>query len=56
MAGPLDFDALFQRYQRPLYTYLRRLLPTEESAIDLTQEVFFRAWSHFEQVRAYERP
>jgi RNA polymerase sigma-70 factor, ECF subfamily len=55
-AEPLDFDAFFQRYQRPLHTYLRRLLPTEESAIDLTQEVFFRAWSHFEQVRAYERP
>jgi RNA polymerase sigma-70 factor (ECF subfamily) len=55
-AGSLDFDAFFQRYQRPLYMYLRRLLPTEEGAIDLTQEVFFRAWSHFEQVRAYERP
>jgi RNA polymerase sigma-70 factor, ECF subfamily len=55
-AGSLDFDAFFQRYQRPLYTYLRRLLPTEENAIDLTQEVFFRAWGHFEQLRAYERP
>jgi RNA polymerase sigma-70 factor (ECF subfamily) len=55
-AGSLDFDSFFQRYQRPLYTYLRRLLPTEESAIDITQEVFFRAWSHFEQVRAFGRP
>lgn len=55
-AGSLDFDAFFQRYQRPLYTYLRRLLPTDEIAIDLTQEVFFRAWGHFEQLRSYERP
>jgi RNA polymerase sigma-70 factor, ECF subfamily len=54
--GSPDFDAFFLRYQRPLYSYLRRLLPTEESAIDLTQETFFRAWTHFEQMRAYERP
>jgi RNA polymerase sigma-70 factor (ECF subfamily) len=55
-AGPLDFDTFFLRFQRPLYTYLRRLLPTEETAIDLTQEAFFRAWSHFEELHGYERP
>jgi RNA polymerase sigma-70 factor (ECF subfamily) len=55
-SGPLDFDAFFLRYQGPLYTYLRRLLPTEESAIDLTQEAFFRGWTRFDQLRGYQRP
>jgi RNA polymerase sigma-70 factor (ECF subfamily) len=55
-SGPLDFEAFFLRHQGPLYTHLRRLLPTEESAVDLTQEAFFRAWTHFDQLRGYERP
>jgi len=55
-AGSLVFDTFFLRFQGPLYSYLRRLLPTEETAIDLTQETFFRAWSHFEELRGYERP
>jgi hypothetical protein len=46
-SGSLAFDAFFLRYQRPLSIYLRRLLPTEESATDLTQEVFFGAWPRF---------
>ena len=51
-----EFDAFFRRHEQPLYGYLRRLLPTDEVAAEIAQEAFFRAWGHFETVRAYERP
>lgn len=51
-----EFDAFFTRHERPLYGYLRRLLPSDEVAVEIAQETFFRAWSHFETVRVYERP
>lgn len=51
-----EFDAFFMRHEQPLYGYLRRLLPTDEVAAEIAQESFFRAWGHFETVRAYERP
>ncbi|HLZ22669.1 MAG TPA: sigma factor, partial [Ktedonobacterales bacterium] len=50
------FEAFFQRHEQPLYGYLRRMLPTHEIAVEVAQEAFFRAWTHFEEVRAYERP
>lgn len=54
--GDSTFDAFFERHEQPLYGYLRRLLPTHEIALEVAQEAFFRSWTHFEQVRAYERP
>lgn len=53
---PADFDAFFQRYERPLYAYLRRMLPSDEGAVEIAQETFFRAWSHFAELRHYDRP
>ncbi len=50
------FDAFFTRLEQPLYGYLRRLVPSDEVAVDLAQEAFFRAWKHFAEVRAYDRP
>lgn len=50
------FDAFFRRHEQPLYGYLRRMLPTREIAVEVAQEAFFRAWTHFTEVRAYERP
>jgi RNA polymerase sigma-70 factor, ECF subfamily len=60
-AGPAGgedaaFDAFFAQHERALYGYLRRMLPTHEAALDVAQEAFFRAWRHFETVRAYDRP
>lgn len=55
-APPADFDAFFARHERPLYAYLRRLLPSDEVAVELAQEAFFRAWSHFTQIQRYDRP
>ncbi|HLJ82398.1 MAG TPA: RNA polymerase sigma factor [Ktedonobacterales bacterium] len=50
------FDAFFRRHEQPLYGFLRRMLPTHEVAVEVAQEAFFRAWTHFTEVRAYERP
>jgi RNA polymerase sigma-70 factor (ECF subfamily) len=50
------FDAFFAQYERPLYGYLRRMLPTHDAALDVAQETFFRAWQRFETIRGYDRP
>lgn len=51
-----DFDTFFARHERPLYAYLRRLLPSDEVAVEIAQEAFFRAWTHFTELRHYDRP
>jgi RNA polymerase sigma-70 factor (ECF subfamily) len=51
-----DFDAFFAQHERPLYGYLRRLLPSEEVAGEIAQETFFRAWTHFAKIQRYDRP
>lgn len=51
-----NFDAFFARHERPLYAYLRRLLPSDEIAVEIAQEAFFRLWSRFAEVQHYERP
>jgi RNA polymerase sigma-70 factor (ECF subfamily) len=51
-----DFDAFFTRHERALYSYLRRLLPSEEVAVEIAQEAFFRAWTHFAEIQRYDRP
>jgi RNA polymerase sigma-70 factor (ECF subfamily) len=40
------FGDLVQRYQRPVYGFVYRLLPNQEVAADVTQEVFVRAWTY----------
>jgi RNA polymerase sigma-70 factor (ECF subfamily) len=50
------FDAFFAQYERPLYGYLRRMLPTHDAALDVAQEAFFRAWQQFDVIGGYDRP
>jgi RNA polymerase sigma factor (sigma-70 family) len=50
------FDAFFAQYERPLYGYLRRMLPTHDAALDVAQEAFFRAWQRFDVIGGYDRP
>jgi RNA polymerase sigma-70 factor (ECF subfamily) len=50
------FDAFFTRHERALYGYLRRLLPSDEVAVEIAQEAFFRAWTHFAKIQHYDRP
>jgi RNA polymerase sigma-70 factor, ECF subfamily len=42
-AHPLDFGTLYERFKRPLHSYIYRMLGSQEDADDLTQEVFLRA-------------
>lgn len=56
--APLDasYEAFIREHQRVILNYLWRMTGDEQSAWDLTQEVFVRAWRRFEQVRGYQRP
>src|SRR5579863_5888924 len=51
-----EFDAFFAEHERPLYGYVRRLVLGDDVALDIAQEAFVRAWQHFGEVRAYQRP
>ena len=50
------FEAFFRQHERDIFGYLWRVTGDEQTANDLTQEVFFRAWRQFEKLRGYERP
>ncbi len=39
------FNELYQRYQRPLFNYLLRLVQEQEAAEELLQEVFVAVWT-----------
>lgn len=55
-AGDSDaWDALFRRYQLPLYTYLRDLLGSDQPSLDLLQETFVRAVHHVCSLRDDDR-
>ncbi len=43
------FARLVEKYQRPLYAVLRRLVRQHEDADDLLQESFLRAYQHLEE-------
>lgn len=57
--GPVSsaaFEPFFREHERAVYACLWRLTGDAQTARDLTQETFLRAWRHFEQARDYERP
>jgi len=43
-AGGLDFATLYEKFSRPIHSYVYRLLGSQEDADDVTQEVFTRAY------------
>ena len=43
-AGALDFGAIYEKFSRPIHSYIYRLLGSQEDADDVTQEVFTRAY------------
>lgn len=49
------FTRLVEKYQRPLYVMLRRLVRQHEEADDLLQESFLRAFQHLHEFES-ERP
>jgi RNA polymerase sigma-70 factor (ECF subfamily) len=50
------FEAFFRRFERDIFGYLCRITGEEQSAYDLSQETFLRAWQHFAQICTYDRP
>jgi RNA polymerase sigma-70 factor (ECF subfamily) len=50
------FEAFFWRYERDILGYLWRLTGDEQTAYDLSQETFVRAWQRFETLQHYEQP
>ena len=43
-AQVLDFGVLYEKFKRPVHSYIYRLLGSHEDADDLTQEVFTKAY------------
>jgi RNA polymerase sigma-70 factor (ECF subfamily) len=48
---PAAWDALFRRYQLPLYVYVFELLHHEQTALDAVQETFINAARHVGSLR-----
>ena len=48
---PAAWDALFRRYQLPLYVYVYELLRQEQTALDVVQETFINAARHLASLR-----
>jgi RNA polymerase sigma-70 factor, ECF subfamily len=46
------FEALFQRYERPIYGFIYRMMGNPDDANDLTQECFIRAYRALPQTSA----
>jgi RNA polymerase sigma-70 factor (ECF subfamily) len=51
-----DFEGFVRKHERQILNYLWRMLADEETAYDLCQEVFVRAWQHFATIRDYAQP
>lgn len=50
------FEAFFSRYEQQVFGYLVRMTGDEQTARDLSQEAFLRAWQHFDQLQTYDHP
>lgn len=48
---PAAWDALFRRYQLPLYVYVFELTRHEQASLDIVQETFIAAVKHLESLR-----
>ena len=48
---PEAWDALFRRYQLPLYVYVFELVHDEQTSLDLVQETFIAAVRHIGSLR-----
>ena len=48
---PEAWDALFRRYQKPLYVYAYELVHDEQTSLDIVQETFIAATRHLGSLR-----
>ncbi len=51
VGDPAAWDALFRRYQLPLYVYVFELVRDEQASLDLVQETFIAAVKHLGSLR-----
>ena len=51
-----EFEAFYSQHAQSIFSYLWRVTGNEQTASDLTQEVFLRAWNQFAKVRGYDKP
>jgi RNA polymerase sigma factor (sigma-70 family) len=51
-----DFERFFETHEAQITGYLYRVTGDAQSAADLSQETFLRAWQQFDRIRDYERP
>lgn len=55
--GNLDaFEEFFHQHHAVVFGYLWRMTGEEQTANDLTQETFLRAWQQFPTISAYDQP
>jgi RNA polymerase sigma-70 factor, ECF subfamily len=54
-AHPLDLETLYERFKRPIHSYIYRVLGSREDADDLTQEVFLRAHVVWHDLHDHDR-
>jgi RNA polymerase sigma-70 factor, ECF subfamily len=52
---PAAWDALYRRYQLPLYAFIQEMVRNEQLSLDLVQETFIRAVRYLGELRAPER-
>ena len=52
---PAAWDALFRRYQLPLYVFVFELVREEQATLDLVQETFIAAVRHLGSLRDDDR-
>ena len=48
---PAAWEALFRRYQLPLYVYVFELVRDEQAGLDIVQETFIAAVRHVRSLR-----
>jgi DNA-directed RNA polymerase specialized sigma24 family protein len=51
-----EFESFFRAHEARLSAYLWRMTSNQQSASDLCQETFLRAWQRYDTIRAYDQP
>jgi RNA polymerase sigma-70 factor (ECF subfamily) len=51
----MAFEALYERYNRPICRYVSRMVGNDGVGCELTQETFLKAWKALPSLRAPER-
>ena len=54
MEEPLTVSEVYERFRRPIHSYIFRLLGSQEDADDITQEVFIRAFTAWNNLHDHE--